>query len=411
MSLMGEYIGKRMSAKDMESELLRLIGVYNKIRETFLFVYAAAIGKPIPDITLTMDDYYIICDMLKNTKSDNLDFMIETPGGSAVAAEEIVKFTRDTFSKNAFVVSGEAKSAGTIMVLSGDEILMTTGGSLGPIDAQVKIGRSTISAYDYKEWIDQKREEAVRVGKLNPLDATMVAQISPGELKLVHHALKYAEDLVVEWLPKYKFKNWDFTETRNLPVTDDMKNQRAQEIAEELMNHGKWRTHGRSIKRDDLEDIGLKITKVDDKSKLADTIYRIQTIIRLYFSTTNAYKLFATEKEKIFKNATIVGAPPKIPAEGAASVAEADLTCPKCGKKHTIYAKFVHDPKIDRDCQAKGNKPFPHDNKLICDCGFEIDLSGLRNEIEARTGKKVISEGGGEKWKKEKGKQKKKRRH
>lgn len=119
----------------MESELLRLIKLYNKTRDTFLFVYAAAIGKPIPDIALTMDDYYIICDMLKDTKSDKLDFMIETPGGNAVAAEEIVKFTRDIFSDNAFVVSGEAKSAGTLMVLSGDEILMTTGGSLGPIDA------------------------------------------------------------------------------------------------------------------------------------------------------------------------------------------------------------------------------------------------------------------------------------
>ena len=388
---MSEYIEKRMSAKDMESELLRLIGLYNKTRDTFLFVYAAAIGKPIPDIALTMDDYYIICDMLKDTKSDKLDFMIETPGGSAVAAEEIVKFTRDIFSDNAFVVSGEAKSAGTLMVLSGDEILMTTGGSLGPIDAQVKIGRSAISAYDYTEWINLKREEAEKVGKLNPLDATMVAQISPGELKLVYHALKYAEDLVVEWLPKYKFKNWDLTETRKVPVTEEMKRKRAEEIANELMNHGKWRTHGRSIKRDDLEGIGLKITKVDDNSKLADTIYRIQTICRLLFSTTTSYKIFATEKEKIFKNATPIGTPPKIPVGKEPNVAEAGLTCPKCGKQHKIYAKLKPDPKVDETFKDKGIKPFPSDNKLICDCGFEIDLSGLRNEIEVQSGKKIIA--------------------
>lgn len=389
---MSEYINRRMSAKDMESELLRLIKLYNKTRDTFLFVYVAAIGKSIPDIVLTMDDYYIICDMLKDTKSDKLDFMIETPGGSAVAAEEIVKFTRDSFRDNAFVVSGEAKSAGTLMVLSGDEILMTTGGSLGPIDAQVKIGRSTISAYDYTEWINQKREEAANVGKLNPLDATMVAQISPGELELVRHALKYAEDLVVEWLPKYKFKNWDFTETQKLPVTDEMKKEKAKEIAGKLMNHAKWRTHGRSIKRDDLvDDIGLKITKVDDKSKLADTIYRIQTICRLYFSTTTSYKIFATEKEKLFKNATPIGIPPKIPVGKEPEVAEADLTCQKCGKKHKIYAKLKPDPKIDERFKDKGIKPFPSDNKLICDCGFEIDLSGLRNEIEVQSGKKIIA--------------------
>ena len=34
---------------------------------------------------------------------------------------------------------------------------MTETGSLGPIDAQVKIGRSIVSAHDYKAWIDEKR--------------------------------------------------------------------------------------------------------------------------------------------------------------------------------------------------------------------------------------------------------------
>ena len=36
-------------------------------------------------------------------------------------------------------------------------------------------------------------------------------------------------------------------------------------------------------------------------------------------------------------------------------------------------------------------KPFPKDNKLKCECGFEIDLSGMRNEIEIKSGKKVLN--------------------
>lgn len=66
------------------------------------------------------------------------------------------------------MIAGEAKSAGTILVLSGDNIFMTDTGSLGPIDAQVRIGRSVVSAHDYKEWIDLKREEALKNGSLNP---------------------------------------------------------------------------------------------------------------------------------------------------------------------------------------------------------------------------------------------------
>ena len=105
--------------------------------------------------------------MLNGADSSKLDFYIETPGGSAEAAEEIVECLRDKFEKVSFIVTGEAKSAGTIMVLSGDEIIMTQTGSLGPIDAQVKIGRSIVSAFDYIEWTDNKREEAVKTGRLN----------------------------------------------------------------------------------------------------------------------------------------------------------------------------------------------------------------------------------------------------
>jgi hypothetical protein len=390
MGFMSEYISRRLSAADLESELLQLISNYNKLRNTFAIVYVAAIGKPIPDVSLSQDDYYLIHDLVRDTESRKLDFYIETPGGNGEAAEEIVRCLRNKFDEVSFIVSGEAKSAGTIMVLSGDEILMTETGSLGPIDAQVKIGRSLVSAYDYMEWTKGKREEAEKIGKLNPFDAIMVAQISPGELEGVYYALKYAEDLVVDWLVRYKFKNWRVTETRKLPVTEEMKIKRANEIATELLNHAKWRLHGRSIKATGLQEIGLKITKVDEDDKLRDIVYRIQTVCRLLFSSTNTYKIFATEKEKIFKGAVAASAVTKIPIKAIAEAAEFETKCPRCGKVHKLYAKLVDNPKIDTDFQKKGDIAYPKDNKLQCDCGFEIDLSGIRNEIEARVGKKLV---------------------
>jgi ClpP class serine protease len=198
MSLMKEYIERGQGAKDLEEELLKLIGEYNKIRKTYLIIYAGAIGKPIPDIYLNIDDYYIIYDLIRGVDSKQIDFYVESPGGDGAAAEELVRFLRKKFDNIDFVVSGTAKSAGTLLVLSGNNILMTESGSLGPIDAQLGIGRSIFSAYDYMDWVNSKREEAEKMGKLNPFDATMVAQISPGELKLVYHALEFAKDLVIE---------------------------------------------------------------------------------------------------------------------------------------------------------------------------------------------------------------------
>jgi len=389
MSLLGEYISKKMSAKDLEDELLRLISEYNKKQNTYLFVYASSFTKNIPDIPINMDDYFIINDLVRSVKSNKLDFYIESPGGSGEASEEIVKCLRDKFENVSFVVSGEAKSAGTILVLSGNDIYMSDSGSLGPIDAQVKIGRMIVSAYDYMEWVSSKQNEAQKFGKLNPFDASMVAQISPGELNGVYHALNFAMDLIKEWLPKYKFKNWSKTETRGIEVTEEYKKQRASEIAESLVNHSKWRTHGRSLKIKDLQEL-LQIIRIDDDPSLADIVYRIQTVIRLLFSTTSTYKLFATQDEKILRNAVAQVQTRNVPQLDKADVIELDVDCPQCGIKHHLYGKFINDPKIDADFSVKGKNSILSGDKIHCKCGFEIDIFGLRNDIESKVGKKFV---------------------
>jgi hypothetical protein len=394
VGLMNEYINRRLGAQDLEKELLRLITDYNKLRNSFALVFVTALQKSnIPDIVLSQDDYYLIHDLLRDTISKKLDIYLETPGGSGEAAEEIVRCLRSKFEEVSFVISGEAKSAGTILALSGDEIFMTETGSLGPIDAQVKIGRSQISAFDYLEWTEQKRQEAANTGKLNPFDATIVAQISPGEFSGVLNSLKFAEDLVTAWLPKYKFKNWTVTESRKIPVTQEMRETRAREVAAELTNHGKWRSHGRSLKAKELNDIGLKVKRVEDDDTLCNIVYRIQTVCRLIFASSNTYKIFATANEKIVKSATVTNVPsvpvgPIIPVS-ATDVVEVETKCPKCGKDYRLYAKFGGNPQIDKDFQSKGAMKFPKDDKIRCTCGFEIDLKGVRNDLELKVGKKI----------------------
>jgi hypothetical protein len=392
MSLIEEYL-KKNSSNYYEAELIRLISKYNNLTDSYLIVYASAISKSsIPDALMNMDDYFVIYDLLRNVNKKNLAFYIETPGGSGEAAEEISRCLRKKFENVNFVISGEAKSAGTILVMSGNEILMTQSGSLGPIDAQIQIGRYRVSAYDYINWIEGVQEKAEQERKLNPFDATIIAQISPGELVGVKNNLKFAEDLVVEWLAKYKFKNWTETETHKLKVTEEMKSKRANEIARELTNHGRWRSHGRSLKIEDLEELGLEIKKIDNDENLADIVYRIQTVVKLLFFSTTIYKIYATVDNKIFRNATQTQTPIILPPPNIQDVVVVnfDVKCTKCDSIHKLYAKLVNDPQIDVEQQSMGFKPTPVDNKLICECGYEIDLSGIKNEIESKTGKKII---------------------
>ena len=168
-SILNNYISKHYSVIDLHEELKRLMKEYKKITERDLFIYASDFvkgGNPNVNISLCQDDFYIFQDMLREEKYNKIDIYLETPGGSGESAEEIARFLRNKFNEINFVIAGEAKSAGTILALSGDNIFMTDTGSLGPIDAQIKIGRSVVSAYDYKIWIDEKREEAEKYNQI-----------------------------------------------------------------------------------------------------------------------------------------------------------------------------------------------------------------------------------------------------
>ncbi|MBN1183714.1 MAG: ATP-dependent Clp protease proteolytic subunit [Bacteroidales bacterium] len=390
-SLINEYISKRWGAIDFENELRRLVQSYNNEKDTYLFIYSVDMEKAGPpknaDVSLTMADYQMFYEMLRNVDSSRVDIYIETPGGSGEAAEEIVEFLHKKFENVDFIIAGEAKSAGTLMVMSADDIYMTESGSLGPIDAQVRIGRSVVSAFDYVDWMTKKRKEAEEKKGLNPVDAMMIAQITPGEFEGVYHAQEFAVDCLRKWLPQYKFKHWKETETRKLKVSEEMKAQKAAEIANKLIDHEKWRSHGRSLKISDLEELGLRIKKIDGKNN--EIIHRIKTVIRLLFSTSTHYKMFVTSGEKLFRDILAQNVKQGVPLPTKVPLAEIGVTCPKCGKQHNVYAIFGKvPPELEADIKLRATK-YPANNKLTCECGCQIDLLGLRNQLERQTGARI----------------------
>ena len=389
MGYLQEYIDKGYTPKDLMDELQKLVEQYCSVTGRYLFLYVAAISKRVPGISMEEDDFYIIRDMLQSVQNQEiLDVYIETPGGNGVTAEQIAKFLHSKFKRVNYVVSGEAKSAGTILALSGNEIYMTETGSLGPIDAQVSIGRTTVSAYDYMEWINGKMDEALKNGKLNPVDATMIAQITPGEIQLVNHSLEYAKDLVKQWLYQYKFEGWITTETNQKTVTDEMKKNRADEVAEKLVNHSRWRTHGRSLNIDDLESIGIKVVNLEKETKVAEIVYRIQFVCKLLQESTSLYKLFFSKDEKIIKKAVVANIqknqaqvmPQGIPQD--TKIIKIDIACEKCGRKHRFYKKMVDDGLIDDEMKKQNVLLLPEKDAITCECGNVIDLKAVKNELD-----------------------------
>jgi ATP-dependent protease ClpP protease subunit len=391
MSLMNEYIDQNLSIAEIEDALLDLIKEYNSKQDTYLIIYAVAFEKGDLPIALSKDDYFTIHDLLRGNNNDNLDFYIETPGGDGLAAEDIARFLRKKYENVNFVIVGDAKSAGTILVMSGDDILMSETGSLGPIDAQMQIGRSWGSAHDYMEWVNTKRTEAESTGYINPFDALMIAQISPIELENVNNNLEFAKEIVMEFLKNYKFKNWDFTETNNHEVTPAKKEETARQIAERLADHTHWRSHGRSLKIKDLENIGLRITNIDENTEVSEIVQRIHVLIRLLFSSSPAFKIFFTADNKLVRQAIPASSETEMdPTNKVPRNAKFNLNCGSCGEEKKLYVKFIDDPSIDEELQKEGYEPFPKNLEIKCACGFNIDLTPVKKDIEMQTGKSII---------------------
>jgi hypothetical protein len=72
MSLLKEYIDKRLAAMDLQNELKRLISDYNRLKNTYLLIYAIDFEKGTQisglNISLIMNDYHVIHELLRNIK-------------------------------------------------------------------------------------------------------------------------------------------------------------------------------------------------------------------------------------------------------------------------------------------------------------------------------------------------------
>jgi hypothetical protein len=380
-----------MGFADLQTERKVQLRRIEEIRGRDILVYAANLSVRVQvPISIEYSDLLPINDQLANLSCESLDLLIETPGGSGEVAEDIVKLLRGKYTDIAAIVPGVAKSAGTLIVMSADEILMEPASALGPIDAQMLWQGRQFSSEAFLEGLKAIQDEVTKVGNLNLAYVPILNQISPGEIQNAKNALNFARELVTNWLATYKFKNWTEHTGSGEPVTDEQRRARAEEIALELSNHTKWLTHGRSLKISDLEAMRLLITDYSGQADLLDAIRRYHTLLQILFAT-NCYKVIETSGSQIYRFGVqqvqqLAGVPGSLQGVAPAS-AQAEIGCSKCQAPMKVQAKFDPNAPDDPDCI-----PWPPDNKLRCpSCGTEHDLADTRRALEAQVGRAVVT--------------------
>ena len=225
-----------------------------------------------------------VMDMLRCKKS-SVAVILDTPGGVVEVVERMVTALRSLYGVVTVIVPDRAMSAGTILALSADRIMMDHLSCLGPIDPRIERDGKLVPALSYLNQYERLNKKA-QEGVLTTAEYALLNKLDLGELYQFEQARELSQDLLIKWLSQYKFKNWTRTETKQKPVTEDMKVQRAKHIAALLNDPGKWHSHGRAIDMKTLQDeeIRLKIEDFERDSALCQAIRKYFDLLKDYMN-------------------------------------------------------------------------------------------------------------------------------
>lgn len=122
---------------DENTHVLELIRDLEDIRKIPQFLFADQIHPP------SMIKVREEVKKFKEIHSDitEIDFIIQSPGGSPSDAYRIIRTLRNNFNKVNVIVPFWAKSAATLLSLGANTIIMDEYGEFGPLDIQIAVER------------------------------------------------------------------------------------------------------------------------------------------------------------------------------------------------------------------------------------------------------------------------------
>ncbi len=118
-----------VDAEDLKNGLAGLADAVAGERGADVLLYAGPIAYP-------RDDEVI--DLCKcRSRRENVVLVLSTFGGDADAAYRIARCLQRSFKKITVLLDGVCKSAGTMLVLGSDELVLSDHAELGPLDVQI----------------------------------------------------------------------------------------------------------------------------------------------------------------------------------------------------------------------------------------------------------------------------------
>lgn len=201
--------------------------------------------------------------------------IINSPGGDGIEAERIINVCR-AYAEPAghwAIVPAKAKSAATMICFGAEKVFMSATSELGPVDPQIALSEGgqikRFSVYNIVTSYEDLFKKAVgeKEGNLQPY-LQQLQHYDEREITEFKSALDLSEDIAVRTLESGMMKG--------ISKTDIKKNIHV------FLSPKRKKIHERPIYRDEAENSGIKVEKLDGKSKLWQLVYELYVRTQAY---------------------------------------------------------------------------------------------------------------------------------
>ena len=257
------------SERYQRQDIIRQIQSTTKRR---LICYVAGSSR---QCLINRSDTVPFVDLLHNVQhGESVELLLHTSGGNVDIAEKLMRLVRSRVGQDAeirVIVPDFAKSAGTVMVLGADCVVMSDSSELGPIDPQMEFPDShgNVRLHSVQTYLDAY-EEHYRIISENPDNVAskiMLGKIDPDTVTLCQAVIARARQSA-----EYLLMHGMFRKGGNITQT-----------VSKLLGTKRWLSHSQMISWADANDpeIGLIVEYLRQDDDLWQAYWRLYCLQRL----------------------------------------------------------------------------------------------------------------------------------
>lgn len=257
-----------------------------------LFYASAFLQKPqvpAPFLQLTHEEINGFMSCVYGMGWNNgLTLLLHTPGGVTNAAETIVAYLCSKFTDIEIIVPTYAMSAGTMIALASNRLVMGRQSQLGPIDPQMALARGFVSARAIVDQFERAKADVLSNRDLAHVWAPVLQALGPALLQEAQNALEYGERMVARWLEARMFAGYPGAR------------RKAKQTAHYFNDASIHKSHGRRIDRQEARAQSILIEDLERDQELQEAVLTAYHLMTLIFEKTPAVKVLVSHHERLW---------------------------------------------------------------------------------------------------------------